>query len=114
MHVCTIVFSHTALTASGRPLNPVADQHAHVPDPPVLDLREDPQPVPGALPVAVLPGPQAQGVPLAVDRHAQGQVDGPVRDLALADLDVDRVNEQRRVDRVQGSALPAGQAVLPR
>jgi hypothetical protein len=47
-------------------LEPVAHQHAHVPHPAVLDLGQHPQPVLGALPVAVLPGPQAQDVPLAV------------------------------------------------
>jgi hypothetical protein len=52
------------------------------------------------LAVAVFPGPQSQDVALPVDRDAQGQVDRPVGDLALADLHVDGVDEHDRVDRV--------------
>src|SRR5215468_1086336 len=69
-------------------LEPVADQHAYVPDTAVLDLRQHAEPELGAFPVAVLPGPQAEDVPLAVHGDAQGQVDGTVGDLALADLHV--------------------------
>ena len=53
-------------------LQPVADHHQHVPGTAVLDLRADPHPVLRALPVAVLPGPQAQDFPLAVHGDAQG------------------------------------------
>jgi hypothetical protein len=35
----------------------------------------------------------AQDVPLAIDGDAQGQIDRPVGDLALADLDVDGVDD---------------------
>ena len=106
-----MVFSHTALTASGQPFQPVADQHAHVPDAAVLDLRADPQPVLGSLAVAVLAGPQAQDVALAVHGDAQREVDRPVRDLALADLHVNGVDEDHRVNRVQWPALPFRQAL---
>ena len=72
---------------------------------------QDPQPVLGAFPVAVLPGPQAQHVALAVHGDAQRQVDGPVGDLALADLHVNGVDEDHRVHGVQRPALPFRQAL---
>ena len=50
-----------ALDRVGQALEPVADQHAHVADAAVLDLGQHAQPVLGALPVAVLAGPQARG-----------------------------------------------------
>jgi hypothetical protein len=81
-------------------LEPVADHHQHVAGAAVADLGEHPQPVLGALAVAVLPGPQPQDVPLAVGGDAQRDVDGPVGDLALADLDVDGVQEQHRIHRL--------------
>jgi hypothetical protein len=91
-------------------LQSVADHHQHVPGAAVLDFRADPHPVLGPFPVAVLPGPQAQHVPLAVCGDAQGEIDRTVGDLALADLDVDRVDEDHRVNGVQwpGSAIPPG------
>ena len=63
---------------------------------------------PTTLAVAVLPGPQAQHVPLAVHGDAQGQVDGPVRDLALADLHVNGVDEHDGINGIErpGSAIP--------
>jgi hypothetical protein len=61
-------------------------------------------------PVAVLPGPQAQHVTPAVHGDAQRQVDGPAGDLALADLHVNGIDEQDRVNGVQRAALPSGQA----
>jgi hypothetical protein len=89
----------------------VADHDAHIGHTAVLDLGKHPQPVLGTLTVAVLAGPQAQDVPLAIHGHAQGDVDGPVGDVAVADLDVDGVDEQHRVDRVQRPGLPGGQAL---
>src|ERR1700676_881215 len=58
----------------------------------VLDLGQNPQPVLGSFPGAVLAGPQGQHVTLAVHGDAQGEVDRPVGHLALADLHVDRVD----------------------
>ena len=52
----------------------------------------------------------AQEVALAVHGHAQRDVDGPVGHAAVADLHVDRVDEDDRVDRVQRPRLPGGQA----
>src|SRR6266566_3225126 len=92
-------------------LEAVADQHAHAGDATVLDLGQDPQPELGALPVAVLAGPQARDVALAVRGDAQGQADGAAGDLALADLHVDGAGEDHRVYRVQWPTLPFCQAV---
>src|SRR6516225_10616045 len=73
----------------GQAFEPVADQHAHI----------------------AHPGPQPQDVPLAVHGDAQGQVDGPVGDLALADLHVNGVDEQDSVNGSRGrlchSAMPS-------
>ncbi len=95
----------------GQALEPVTDQHAHVPHAAVLDLGQHPQPVLGALAVAVLAGPQAQHIALAVHGDAQRQVDGPVGDLALADLHVNGIDEDHRIHRVEGAALPVRQAL---
>src|SRR4051794_19938231 len=50
--------------------------------------------------------PQAQDVPLAVHRDADGAVHGPVGDLAVANLDHDGVDEDHRIDAVQRPVLP--------
>jgi hypothetical protein len=62
----------------------------------------------GAL--AAVAGPQAEDLAPALGGDGQGRVDRPVRDGAVADLHVDRVDENHRVDAVQGSALPFGHA----
>jgi hypothetical protein len=64
----------------GQALEPVVDHHAHFPYAAVLDLRQDAQPILGALTVVVLAGLQAQDVAPTVDGDAQGHVDGPVTD----------------------------------
>ena len=51
-------------------------------------------------------GPQPQNVPLAIDGDADGDVDRPVGDLAVTDLDHDRVDEDRRVDLIQRAHCP--------
>lgn len=85
----------------GQPFEPVADHDARVRDAAVLQLGEDLQPELGAL--AAVTGPQAQDVPGALDLDCQGQVDRPVGDLPVADLHVHRIQEDHRVDRVQGA-----------
>jgi hypothetical protein len=47
--------------------------------------------------VAELPGPQAEYVTLTIEGDAQGQVDGPVGDLALRNLHADRIDEDHRI-----------------
>ena len=46
-------------------------------------------------------GPQTQDVALTIQGHADGGVDRPVGDLAVADLDDDGVDEDRRVDLIE-------------
>jgi hypothetical protein len=45
----------------------------------------------------VFAGPQAEDVAATVDGDRQSDVDRPVRDLPVTDLDVDRVDEHYRV-----------------
>jgi hypothetical protein len=93
----------------GQALEPVANQHEDVADAAVLDLGEDVHPVLGSL--AAVACPQAQDVPPALDGDGQGHVDRPVRHGAVADLHVDRVDEDHRIDSVEGPILPLGHAV---
>src|SRR6266571_4731418 len=108
MHVCTIVFSRTALTAPGRPFSP-SQTSMHTSRTPrfLISGRTRSQ----YLAVAVLARPQAHDVALAVHGDAQGQADGPVGDLALADLHVNSVDENHGVNRSSGrdcqSAVPS-------
>ena len=97
--VCTMVFSQTAFTASGSPFSP---SQTTISTSRVLRLLISEQTriqYFTTLPVAVLPGPQAQHVALAVHGDPQGEVDGPVGDLALADLHIDGVDENHRFSR---------------
>ena len=85
----------------GQPLEAVAHHHQDVVDAAVLELGEDLQPVLGAFPAVSCP--QAEDVPVALRRDGKGDVDGSVGDLAVSDLDVDRVDEHHRVDRAVSS-----------
>ncbi len=85
-----------------------------------LQLGEHVQPVFGALAAAHRPtgpqahrptGPQAQDVALPLAGDRQSDVDGPVRDLPVADLEVDGVDEQHRVDGAKWPVLPLGHGV---
>jgi len=88
----------------GQALEAVADQHQHVGDAAVLQLGQHVQPVLGAL--TAVTGPDHEDVAVAVDGDRHGQVDRPVRDLTVADLDVDGVDEHDRIHPVQGPVLP--------
>lgn len=85
-------------------LEPVANHHVGVRDAPVLQLRQDLQPELRAL--GAVTRPQAKDVPSPVNRDGQGEVDGRVGDLPIADLHVHRVKEDHRVHRIQGPILP--------
>ena len=82
----------------------VAADDAHIGDTTVLDLGEHRQPVLGSL--AALAGPQPKDVAVTVDGDTNGHLDRPVGDLAIADLDEDRVDEHHRIDRVERTRLP--------
>src|ERR1700744_1181310 len=99
LHDC--LFPDGVTRRVGEAFQAVADDHEDVLRAAVLDLGKDAEPELGALAVAVLAGPQAQDVPGPVGRDAQGEVNRPVRDLSLPDLDLDRVDEHDRVNRAQ-------------
>jgi hypothetical protein len=63
----------------------------------------------GAL--AAVAGPQPENLAPAFGGDGQGHVDGPVGDGAVADLHVDGVNQDHRIDGVQRAALPFGHAL---
>ena len=74
------------------------------PPPPVLDLGHHPQPELGAL---GLLDPQAQNLFVALNGEAQRQIDRLVADHPLvADFDPERVENDDRINLVQGPVLP--------
>ena len=83
----------------------VAAHDQRVGQAPVAQLGQHGRPLLGAL-AAGGAQPQAQHVAFALKIHADGHIHGPVGDLGVADLDHDRVDQQHRVDRVEGPVLP--------
>ena len=106
MHVWTVVSGHTLPTTSGRPLRPSQTTKKVSLTPRLrrsvstLILRTKGR----ALTTGA--GPQPRHVLLPGQAHPDRGVDRPVGDLAIADLDHDRVDEDRRIDLVQGSGGP--------
>jgi hypothetical protein len=70
------------------------------------------QPVLGALTAIACPQPEDVAVALAGDR--QRDIDGSVGDLPVADLDVDRVDEERRSNRIRPSLSLLNRLLDPR
>jgi hypothetical protein len=62
----------------------------------------------GGASLATVAGPQSEYVALAGAGDPDGYVDGPVGDLAVADLHVDGVDEHHRIDRLQRPVAPLG------
>jgi hypothetical protein len=91
-----------------EPLQPVADDEEHVVDAAVLQLAQHLQPELRRLPTTPGAGPQPEDVLVASQVDPDRCVERPVRDLAVADLDVDRVDEHRRVDLLQRPGHPFG------
>ena len=92
--------------ASGRPLSPSQTVMQTSSTPRFLiSVSTESQ---NFAPFAAVSGPQPEDVAFAVDADADRDVDRPVRDLPVTDLDVDRVDEHHRVDPVQGPVLPLG------
>src|SRR3954453_12852488 len=100
-----IARSHTVLTA-GQSLQPVTDQDAHIAGAAVLYLGEHRQPELGALPTVARPQPQDVAFPGAGDPDRD--VDRPVGDLTITDLDEDRIDEHHRIHRLQRTVAPLG------
>jgi hypothetical protein len=95
MQVCTIVWPDIA-DHLGQTLQPVADDEEHVPHAAVTQIGEHAHPELRTL--AAGAGPQPEDVALAVEADPDRGVDRPVGDLPIADLDHDRIDEDRRVD----------------
>ena len=56
--------------------------------------------------LAAVADPEPEDLAFTVERDTDNGVDGPVGDLAVTDLDVDRVDEHDRVEPVQRTRLP--------
>ena len=96
---------NTALTAVGQPLQPVADDEEHVPHAAVPQVGQHAHPELRRLPAAVA-GPQPEHVPVPAQVDPDRGVERLVADLPVADLDVDRVDEDRRVHPLQRPRRP--------
>ena len=96
------------MTASGSPVRGVAADDAHVADPAVAELGEDGEPELRRLPGrGADPHPEDSLDPVGVDPDRE--VDRPVPDDPVADLHHERIDEDHRIDRVQGPGLPLGE-----
>src|SRR6478736_1834551 len=80
-----------------QPFEAVADHDAHIGSTAVLDLGEHREPE--LRPLSAVAGPQPEDVALPSAGHPDGHIDGPVGDLAVADLDEDRIDEHHRIHR---------------
>ena len=109
MQVCTTSCGQTAPTASGRPFSP-SQTTMHTSSTPrfLISVRTWSQYL-APSPPSPAHRPRMSRWPSTVTR--QGHVDRPVGDLAVADLHVDGVDEDDRVDRVERPVLPFGHAV---
>ena len=84
----------------GQTLQAIADHEEGVLDASVAQVGQHAHPELRALTAGA--GPQPQHVLLPGQADPDRGVDRPVGDLAVTDLDHDRVDENRRVDLVQG------------
>ena len=88
----------------GEALQPVDDGEQHVLHAPVAELVHDPEPELRAL---VLLEPEPENLLGAVGADAEGDMHGLVADQPLvADLDPQGVEEDERIDRLEGARLP--------
>ena len=95
----------TAFTESGRPLSPSQTMKNTSRHAAVLQVGQHVHPELRRLPAA-LAGPQAEHVAAPVQVDADRGVERLVADLPVADLDVDRVDEDRRVHALQRPGGP--------
>jgi site-specific DNA recombinase len=93
----------------GKALQAIHDRDQHVLHAPVLELVHHPQP---ELRAFGLLDPQAQDLLGAVRSHPEREVDGLVAHRAfVAHLDPDGVEENQRIECLQGPVLPFGNLV---
>jgi hypothetical protein len=103
MQVCTIASGHIRHHL-GQALEAVADDEERVLHAAVAQIGEHRHPELRTSTTAASPEPA--DVALAGQRDADGRVERPIRDLAVADLDHDRVDEDRRVGRIEWPHRP--------
>ena len=105
-----IVCGQTVADRVGQALQPVADDHAARRSTPrfLISVSTCSQYL-APSPPSPAHSPRMSRRPSHGDR--QRDVDRPVGDLPVADLHVDRVDEDHRVDRVEGPVLPLGHAL---
>src|ERR1700742_3549006 len=104
MQVCTMVCGHTFATTSGRPLRPSQTRKNTSRTP--RFFRSISTLIQNLAPSPPVPIHSPRTVLVAVHGDPDGGVDGSVGDLAVADLDVDSVDEHRRVHGVERAAGP--------
>jgi hypothetical protein len=109
MHVWTIVAGHTCATASASPVSPSRTrmQQSCVPRF-LISVSTCSQYL---APCPPSPAHRGEDVAFAVYGDRERDVDGPVGDLPVTDLDADRVDKNHRIDRVQRTVVPLGHAV---
>ena len=90
----------------GQMLQPVTDGDTHILDTAVLQLRQHLQPE--LRPLTTVAGPQPENVAFTVHGDPDDHVDRLVPDLPVTDFHHDRVDEQHRIDRVEGPVAPVG------
>jgi len=95
--VCAVASGQVARIESGRAFQPVAAHDERVGRAPVSQLAQHRRLMLGVL-AADTAQPQGQDVALCGQIDACGDVDGPVRDLRVADFDGYRVDQKHRID----------------
>jgi hypothetical protein len=88
-----------------QPLQAVAAQHQHIVDTAMLEFAQHPQPKLCGL-AASRADPQPQDITFAVHVDTHRDIHGSVRDVAVADLDPDPINQDHRIDRIERPGLP--------
>ena len=89
----------------GEAFESVAADDADIGDTTVAQLREHVHPLLRALP-AGRSHPQPENVTVTLQIDADSDVDRPVGDLPVADLDHERVDQHHRIDRIERTGLP--------
>ncbi|GAB6902736.1 hypothetical protein JCM9957A_58280 [Kineosporia succinea] len=91
----------------GQSFQSVTHEHEDVLDSPVPDLGQDLLPeLRSFAGLGVLSGPEPQDVAFPLDRDTNRNVNRPVDDLSVPDLDHQGIDKDHRIDAVQGLVLP--------
>ena len=103
--VCTVASGHGRSDRFRQAPQPGTAHDQRVSEAAVAQFGEHGRPLFGAL-AACGAQPQAQHVSFAGQVDPDGDAHAPVGDLGAADFDGDRVDQQHRIDRIQGPVLP--------